>query len=229
VARAFFERRKPKRDATNSGFFIVARSLDVRSPCWCGRPSDSGGRHVKGEHVKDAANAAFQGAEKRYAAARGDPDETPPTHTPALRWHMKDGHVNDAAQGAVEDVPQDVTQDLGSRARAARALLARPPPPPPCLCADRAEMGAQLGSSVAFGSGCGQALPGVPRKAPLCLLTTAKTARQAQSLINTTQAVICHRPSVVKNTQAIAAAACHRPSVSGDTLQADGMRLPDSC
>jgi len=33
------------------------------------------------------------------------------------------------------------------------------------LCASRAEMGAQLGSSVAFGSGCGQALPGVPRKA----------------------------------------------------------------
>ena len=30
-------------------------------------------------------------------------------------------------------------------------------------------MGAQLGSSVAFGSGCGQALPGVPRKAPLFL------------------------------------------------------------
>ena len=29
-------------------------------------------------------------------------------------------------------------------------------------------MGAQLGSSVEFGSGCGQALPGVPRKAPLC-------------------------------------------------------------
>jgi len=28
--------------------------------------------------------------------------------------------------------------------------------------------GALLGSSVAFGSGCGQALPGMPRKAPLC-------------------------------------------------------------
>ena len=28
--------------------------------------------------------------------------------------------------------------------------------------------GALLGSSVAFGSGCWQALPGVPRKAPLC-------------------------------------------------------------
>ena len=28
--------------------------------------------------------------------------------------------------------------------------------------------GALLGSSVAFGSGCGKALPGMPRKAPLC-------------------------------------------------------------
>ena len=81
---------------------------------------------------------------------------------------MKDEHVKDAAQGAVEYVPQDVAQDLGFRARAARALLATPPPPPPCLCAVRAEMRAQLGSSVAFGSGCGQTLPGVPRKAPLC-------------------------------------------------------------
>ena len=78
---------------------------------------------------------------------------------------MKDEHVNDAAQGVVEDVPQDVAQDLGFRARVARALLATPPPPPPpCLCAVRAEMGAQLGSSVAFGSGCGQALPGCRAK-----------------------------------------------------------------
>jgi len=79
---------------------------------------------------------------------------------------MKDGHVNDAAQGVVGDVTQDVAQDLGFGARAARALLATPPPPP-CLCAVRAKAGAQLGSSVAFGSGCGQTLPGVPRKAPL--------------------------------------------------------------
>ena len=57
------------------------------------------------------------------------------------------------------------------------------------LCAARAEIGAQLGnsvafaifwaqlgSSVAFGSGCGQALPlpKVPRKAPLCLLTALR-------------------------------------------------------
>ena len=71
--------------------------------------------------------------------------------------------------GRCGGLPPDVAQDLGFRARAARALLATPPPPPPCLCAIRAEMGAQLGSSVAFGSGCGQTLPGVPRKAPLCL------------------------------------------------------------
>ena len=81
---------------------------------------------------------------------------------------MKNKHVNDAAQGVVEDVPQDVAQDLGLGARAARALIATPPPLPPCLCAVCAEMGAQLGSSVAFGSGCGQALPGMPSKAPLC-------------------------------------------------------------
>ena len=81
---------------------------------------------------------------------------------------MKDEHVNDVAQGVVEDVPQDVAQDLGFGARAARALLATPPPPPPYFCAIRAEMGGQLGSSVAFSSGCGQALPGMPRKAPLC-------------------------------------------------------------
>jgi len=42
--------------------------------------------------------------------------------------------VNDAAQGAVEDVLQYVAQDLAFGARAARALLATPPPPPPCLC-----------------------------------------------------------------------------------------------
>ena len=76
--------------------------------------------------------------------------------------------MNDAAQGVVEDIPQDVAQDLAFGTRAARAFLATSPPPPPCFCAVEAEMGAQLGSSVAFGSGCGQTLPGMPRKAPLC-------------------------------------------------------------
>ena len=49
---------------------------------------------------------------------------------------MKDEHVNDAAQGVLEDVPQDVAQELAFGARAARALLATPPPapPPPSLC-----------------------------------------------------------------------------------------------
>ena len=81
---------------------------------------------------------------------------------------MKDEHLKDAAQDVAEDVPQDVAQDLAFGAWAARAFLATPPPPPPYLCAVRAEMGAQLGSSVAFGSGCRQTLPGVKRKAPLC-------------------------------------------------------------
>ena len=37
------------------------------------------------------------------------------------------------------------------------------------LCAARAEIWAQLGSSVAFGSDCGKMLPGVSRKAPLLI------------------------------------------------------------
>ena len=49
-----------------NGFFIVAPGAlwTFKALCCCGRPSDSGGRLVKGGHVKDAANAAFQGAKK---------------------------------------------------------------------------------------------------------------------------------------------------------------------
>ena len=83
---------------------------------------------MKGGHVKDAAHAAFQG-KKRYAAARGDPDASPPTRLPL--GDMKNEHVKDAAQGVAEDVSQDVAQDMAFGARAARALLATPPPPPP--------------------------------------------------------------------------------------------------
>ena len=70
-----------------------------------------------------------------------------------------------------QDVAQDAAQDLAFGNRAACALLAMPPPPPPpFLRSSRlAEMGVQLNSSVAFGSGSAQALPGVPRKAPLYL------------------------------------------------------------
>ena len=66
---------------------------------------------------------------------------------------MKDEHVKDAAQGVAEDVPKDVAQDLAFGPRAARALIATPPPRRRRLGAARAEMGAQLGSSVAFGLG----------------------------------------------------------------------------
>jgi len=48
-----------------------------------------------------------------------------------------------------------------TRGRAAHAAALQE-----CLYQLRA--GALLGSSVAFDSGCGEALPGVPRKAPLC-------------------------------------------------------------
>jgi len=84
---------------------------------------------------------------------------------------MKDEHVNDAAQGAVEDVPQDMAQDLGF------GPGRRAPSPPrhrrrrPVVVQFALRWGRNwAASSVAFGSGCGQTLPGVPRKAPLCLL-----------------------------------------------------------
>ena len=92
-------------------------------------------------------------------AARGDPDASPnpdevrsvakaafeptpstcmPSPALALGWHVKDGHVKDAAQGVTEDVPQNVAQDLAFGVRAARALIATsPPPPPPSLCSSR--------------------------------------------------------------------------------------------
>ena len=81
---------------------------------------------------------------------------------------MKGEHVKDAAQGAVEDVPQDVAQDLpsGPERRAPSSPRHRRRRR---LCAARAEIWAQLGSSVAFGTDCGQALSGVSRKATLCL------------------------------------------------------------
>jgi len=67
--------------------------------------------------------------------------------------------VKDVAQDEAQDVPQDVAQDFAFEGRAACALLATPPPPPPLslLSWRYAEMGAQLGSSVAFGSGWDQA------------------------------------------------------------------------
>jgi len=98
---------------------------------------------------------------------------------------VKGEHVKDAAQDVAEDVAEDVVQDLaywplgpGRRVPSSRCHHLRRRR----LCAARAEMAAQLGSlvafavleaqlgsSVAFGPGCGQALPGVPLKAPLHL------------------------------------------------------------
>jgi len=77
------------------------------------------------------------------AAEDGSSSVSGGTHaTLALRCHVKDEHVKDAAQGVSEDVaqdvPQDVAQELAFGARAARALLASlPPPSPPPLCSSR--------------------------------------------------------------------------------------------
>ena len=75
----------------------------------------------------------------------------------------------------MKDAAQDVAEDEHRTWRRTWPLGPgwRAPSPPRCrcrrrrLCAARAEMRAQLGSSVAFFSGCGQALPGVPRKAQI--------------------------------------------------------------
>ena len=158
------------------GLLVVQRSgkaraqpgatiLRFKNPLfWCGRPSGSGGRHVKGEHVKDAAQ---DGSVKVFilpivicgGRVHGGPPRRPPgacmhghwcatttTHWTPLPHHhhhrrrrqRRRQHVKDAAQDAAENAAEDVAQDLAFGARAARALLATPPPPPPpSLCSSR--------------------------------------------------------------------------------------------
>jgi len=67
---------------------------------------------------------------------------------------VRDEHLKDAAQ--------DVASASGPKRRAPSSPRQRHRRRR--LCAARAEMGAQLGSSVIFGSGCGQALPGCRAK-----------------------------------------------------------------
>jgi len=125
---------------------------------------------VRDDPVKDAAQDAAEdvpGDAKDERCSSWHASSSTAPH--AFLGRQKDEHVKDVAQdvaeGVAEDVPQDVAQELAFGARAARRRN---------LCAAHAEIGAQLGSSVAFGSGCGEARPGVPRpgvprKAPLCL------------------------------------------------------------
>jgi len=83
----------------------VSSSTDYSSPralwtfkvlCWCGRPSGSGGRHVKGGHVKVIFKRQNPGAKKsmlRRAAtrtrARPRTRSTPNTSTHAYRHHPR--------------------------------------------------------------------------------------------------------------------------------------------
>ena len=55
----------------------------------------------------------------------------------------------------------DVAMSSSARVGVGEGLMA-------CSSINFGRPGALLGSSVAFGSGCGQALPGVPRKTLLC-------------------------------------------------------------
>jgi len=147
--------------------------------CWCCRPSGSGGRHLKGEHVKDAAQ---DGSVKvlilsivifrwRQAGSRvhGGPPRRPPgafmcghrcatttKHwTPLPHHHRRHRrqHVKDAAQGAAENISEDVAQDLAfgdGRRAPSSPRHHRHHHRRRRLCTARTEMGVQLGSSVEF-------------------------------------------------------------------------------
>ena len=82
--------------------------------------------------------------------------------------------MKDAAQGVAEDL---LVTCHKTWSRTWPSGPGRRAPSSPChhhrrrrLCAASAEMGAQLGSSVAFGSGREQTLPEVPRSARLSSL-----------------------------------------------------------
>ena len=66
-------------------------------------------------------------------------------------------------------------------AQAVRALLASPPPPPPPFCAAHAEIGAQLDSSVAFGSGCAGTSGGAVQSAGAFMLIVRRRHSLAPS------------------------------------------------
>jgi len=152
-----------------SAFFVVSIVIIQRAA-----PRDAHWRHGKDEHVNDMAQDAAQdvaqdvtqdvlgaaedGSMKVFIGCPSSSGGTYAQHTrvaprAALWQHVKDEHVKDAAQDVAEDVPKDVPQDVttvfffGAKAEHAsspRHHRRRR------LCAARAEMGAQLGSSVAF-------------------------------------------------------------------------------
>ena len=141
------------------------------------------GRHEKDGHVKDAAQAVAQDvAEDVFGAVengslevlivasivifqRRNPCPAHACRPPRCSWAALEGR--DAGRGRGRTTGRGA--GLGLRVPGRRAPSS-PRHHRRCrrLCEARAEIGAQLGSSVAFGSGCGQALPGAPRKAPLC-------------------------------------------------------------
>jgi len=116
--------------------------------------------------TEDAMGAAEDGSVKVLIAARAIFQRRNPRPTHAFRpqrrpWATREGRARECHRTWRKTWPSGPGRREPSSPRHHRRRRR--------LCAARAEMGAQLGSSVAFGSGCGQALPGMPRKVPLCL------------------------------------------------------------
>ena len=110
-------------------------------------------------------------------------------------------------------MPQDVAQDLLAFGAREAPSLPRHHRRRRRLCASRAEMGAQLSSSAAFVSSCGQALPGMPRKALLCLLD-GRFYRKSPHPIRTSPE--SHSPTRKKNAHQIAEVFSPRTMAAAD-------------
>ena len=127
VARVIFERWKPKKACCCAATRTRARPRTRSKPntsthaCrhhpWpapnCPHPHAPQSFFINGFFIAARSFSNCPTLQKQVCCGAWRPGREPP-HTPALRWHIKDGHVNDAAQAVVEDVPQDVAVVRGT-------------------------------------------------------------------------------------------------------------------
>ena len=129
-------------------------------------------------HVKDAAQdvagdvsgAAEDGSEKVFVVACAIFHRPPRFPWATREGRARQGRGAGRCEGRSEGRTLGRGTGIGLRGPGAARLPRLATRHHRCrrrLCAAHAKIGAQL--AAAFGSGCGQALPGVPRKAPLCL------------------------------------------------------------
>jgi len=131
----------------------------------------------------------------RIVFQRRNPRPTPACRPPRYPWAAREGRARegrDVAGGRTCHETRRKTWPSG--ARAARAIHATPRPhfsisTPRAPSTPPAEVGAQMGSSVAFGiwpfgsgSDGGQSLSGAPRKAPLCSFPSCGKAHLKRKL-----------------------------------------------